>query len=137
MYHDDILENVTNIVANNNHRYYELDIYLPKLNLAFEFNGTYWHSIKYKDKYYHQRKTLLCYIQNVQLINIWEYEWDNESYDIKNKIKELLNGYDCSKYNWISINDFNNYTLTEPEKIIINNLTIFNEGKFIKKVYEN
>lgn len=137
IYNDDIFENVTNIIANNNHRYYELDIYLPKLNLAFEFNGTYWHSTKYKDKYYHQRKTLLCYAQNVQLINIWEYEWDNESYDIKNKIKELLNGYDCSKYNWISINDFNNYILSEPEEININNLIIFNEGKFIKNTYAN
>lgn len=137
IYNDEILENVTNIIANNNHRYYELDIYLPKMNLAFEFNGTYWHSTKYKDKYYHQRKTLLCYVQGVQLINIWEYEWDDDVYDIKNKIKELLSGNDCSKYNWISIDDFKNYKLTEPEEIKINNLIIFNEGKFIKNTYEN
>ena len=129
-----VLENVTNIVANNNYRYYELDIYLPEKNIAFEFNGMYWHSINYKDKFYHQRKTLLCYAQNVQLIHIWENEWLNKQDQIKQQIKELLNGQDCSKYNWISVNDYSNYILSEPEEIHVGNLTIFNEGKFIKNI---
>ena len=29
---------------------YEIDIYLPNLNLAFEFNGVYWHCDLYKNK---------------------------------------------------------------------------------------
>jgi hypothetical protein len=33
----------------------ELDIVLPELNLAIEFNGIYWHSLK--DKNYHLNKT--------------------------------------------------------------------------------
>jgi hypothetical protein len=37
-----------------------LDIYIPSLNLAFEFNGVYWHSELYKDKYYHLNKTKEC-----------------------------------------------------------------------------
>ena len=61
IYKYEIFENVTNIISNNNYRYYELDIYLPKEKIAFEFNGIYWHSTNYKDKYYNQRKTLLCY----------------------------------------------------------------------------
>lgn len=133
IYKYEILENVTNVISNNNYRYYELDIYLPKENIAFEFNGTYWHSSKYKDKYYHQRKTILCYNQNVQLIHIWENDWLNNQEQIKQQIKELLDGYDCSKYNWVSLNDFQKYKLSEPEEIQINNFTIFNEGKFIKK----
>ena len=134
IYKYEILENVTNVISNNNYRYYELDIYLPKENIAFEFNGTYWHSTKYKDKYYHQRKTILCYNQNVQLIHIWENNWLNNKEQIKQQIKELLYGYDCSKYNWISLNDYQNYKLSEPEEIHINNLILFNEGKFIKKI---
>ena len=133
IYNGQILENSSNVIANNNHRYYELDIYLPELHIAFEFNGIYWHSIKYKDKYYHQRKTLLCYMQNVQLIHIWENEWNDSKDKLKNQIKELLSNKDCSKYNWINLYDYNNYVLTEPEEIHIGNLTIFNEGKFIKK----
>ncbi len=35
----------------------EIDIYLPDLKIGFEFNGLYWHSSKYKDKYFHIDKT--------------------------------------------------------------------------------
>ena len=136
IYKDIILENVTNVISNNNYRYYELDIYIPKLNIAFEFNGTYWHSNIYKDKYYHQRKTLLCYIQNIQLINIWEFDWVNNNEQIKKQIKELLEGKDCSKYNWISIKDYNDYILTDPVERKIGKFIIYDEGKFIKK-YNN
>ena len=134
IYSGTIFENVTNVISNNNYKYYELDIYLPEKSIAFEFNGIYWHSINYKDKYYHQRKTLLCYAQNIQLIHIWENEWLNKQDQIKQQIKELLNNEDCSKYNWISLNEYNNYNLSEPEEIHIENLTIFNEGKFIKNI---
>ena len=57
----------------------ELDIYLPEYNLAIEFNGDYWHSNIYKDKYYHQYKTLECAKSGIRLIHIYEYEWNNEN----------------------------------------------------------
>lgn len=74
---------------------YELDIYLPDLKLAFEFNGNYWHSEELLgDKKlassikYHQYKSLKCKELGIRLIHIFEYEWDNESN--KNKIKNLI-----------------------------------------------
>ena len=51
---------------------YELDIYLPELKLAFEFNGLYWHSELYKDKKYHLNKTELCEKIGIELIHIYE-----------------------------------------------------------------
>jgi hypothetical protein len=66
----------------------ELDIYIPDKKLAIEFNGTYWHSTVYKDKNYHQEKSLECLKQGVQLIHIFEYEWINS--DTKGKIISLL-----------------------------------------------
>jgi hypothetical protein len=54
---------------------YELDIYLPDINLAFEFNGLYWHSNKYKDINYHKVKSDLCEEKGIQLIHIWEDDW--------------------------------------------------------------
>ena len=52
-------------------------------------------------------------------------------------ILELLSGKDCSKYNWISINDYNNYILEKPKEKIINTkyskYKIYDEGQFIKK----
>lgn len=128
-----IYKNVLNIIKDNEQNY-ELDIYIPKLKIAFEYNGNYWHSNIYKDKYYHQKKTKLCYENNIQLIHIYEFDWVNNKDKIKKHIIELLNGNDCSIYNWIPLNKFNEYILTEPEKIEIDNkFIIYNEGKFIKK----
>jgi len=62
----------------------ELDIYLPKLNLAIEFNGLYWHSYhetigtspKQLDlnymKYRHYNKTKLCLKAGIRLLHIYE-----------------------------------------------------------------
>ena len=66
----------------------ELDIYIPDRQLAIEFNGTYWHSSIFKDKSYHQHKTLTCEQQDIRLIHIFEYEWQDE--EMQDKIKQLL-----------------------------------------------
>ena len=53
----------------------ELDFYLPEKNLAIEFNGSYWHSTRFKDKDYHLKKTQLCQDLGITLIHIFEFEW--------------------------------------------------------------
>ena len=65
----------------------ELDIYIPELKLAIEFNGIYWHSEKVgKDKNYHLNKTKLCNEKDIQLVHIFEDEW----IDKKEIIKSIL-----------------------------------------------
>ena len=54
---------------------YEVDIYIPGLNLAIEFDGLYWHSTEQKDKKYHLNKTELCESKGIRLIHIFENEW--------------------------------------------------------------
>lgn len=54
---------------------YELDLYLPEKNTAIEFNGSYWHCDNQKDKFYHQRKSLLCRARGILLIHVYEYDW--------------------------------------------------------------
>ena len=70
---------------------YELDIYIPSLNLAFEYNGEYWHSEKFKDKDHRQHKTDLCILKNITLIHIEEKDWKKDKEQIKNNIKTLIN----------------------------------------------
>ena len=72
---------------------HELDIFLPDLKLAFEFNGLYWHSEKFKDRNYHKNKMAECHEKGIRLIQIWENEWTNfiKRKIIKSKIKYLLN----------------------------------------------
>lgn len=52
----------------------ELDIYIPKFNLAIEINGIYWHSEKFKNKNYHLEKTLLCEDRGISLMHFFDNE---------------------------------------------------------------
>jgi len=69
---------------------YELDIYLPELNLAFEFNGLYWHNELNKDKDYHKMKSDLCESKGIQVIHIWEDDWDYKRPIVKSMILNKL-----------------------------------------------
>jgi len=68
----------------------ELDIYLSESKIAFEFNGVYWHSDKYKDKNYHVNKTNICLEKGVQLIHIWEDDWKYKRSIVESRINNLL-----------------------------------------------
>ena len=54
---------------------YELDIYIPKLNLGIEYNGNFWHSDINKKRSYHQEKSLYFKEKGIQVFHIFEYEW--------------------------------------------------------------
>jgi hypothetical protein len=68
----------------------EIDIFIPRCNLAIEYNGLYWHSEIYKDKNYHLNKTKDALKKNVTLIHIFEDEWINSKKIVESKIKSLL-----------------------------------------------
>ncbi len=68
----------------------EIDIFIPSKNIGIEFNGIYWHSDLYKDKNYHLNKTLLCKNENIDLIHIWEDQWNEKKYIIKERILSKL-----------------------------------------------
>jgi very-short-patch-repair endonuclease len=69
----------------------EIDIYLPDLNLAIEFNGTYYHSDLFKkDKQYHLKKTKECNALGVKLIHIWDSDWVFKKDIIKSILKNQL-----------------------------------------------
>jgi hypothetical protein len=84
-YANEILVNKKNIISP-----LELDIYLPDLNLAFEFNGLYWHNESNKDKNYHLTKTELCEQQRIQLIHIYEDDWKHKQDIVKSMILNKL-----------------------------------------------
>lgn len=69
----------------------ELDIYLPELKIAIEFNGVYWHSSLIKEAKYHQKKTLDCARKGIRLIHIFEHEWDNNRNNIKTFLMGVIN----------------------------------------------
>lgn len=68
----------------------ELDIYIPSQKIAIEFNGLYWHSTKFVSKWYHLNKTLDCLEKGVDLIHIFEDEWNLKQEIVKSRLKNIL-----------------------------------------------
>ena len=71
---------------------YELDIVIPDIHLAIEFNGVYYHSIEAGTPLgYHLMKTKMCEAKNYRLIHIWEDEWNNDNEKAKNNLLKIFN----------------------------------------------
>lgn len=68
----------------------EIDVYLPDIKLGFEFNGLYYHSDKYKDKFYHLNKTKYFKERGIRIIHIWEDDWVNKRPILESQIKNWL-----------------------------------------------
>ena len=85
IYSGEVKSNVRKLVGG-----FELDIYLPELKIAFEYNGIYFHSSGMKDKYYHQNKTRACYNAGIRLAHILEPEWQENKERVKEKVRKLL-----------------------------------------------
>ena len=75
----------------------ELDIFIPSLNLAIEYNGLYYHTEKFKNgSNYHLDKTLTCARNGVKLIQIFEDEYRQHKDLVLSKIGHLI-GIDSKK----------------------------------------
>lgn len=85
IYDGDIISNSKKVIYP-----YELDIFLPDLKIAFEFNGLYWHSNVFKEKNYHKVKSDLCEKNGIQLVHIWEDDWSNKNDIVKSIINNKL-----------------------------------------------
>jgi hypothetical protein len=89
---------------------FELDFYFPKYEFAIEFNGDYWHM---NPKYYiaedynknlklfasdiwkkDQQKLQLCKDKNINLITIWESDWNENKDFIKGSVLEYIIKYE-------------------------------------------
>lgn len=78
----------------------ELDIYIPDLKLAFEYNGAYWHSDEKIErrtrgyfktsKEFHEYKTNECLKKGIHLIHIDEKDYKNNKDEVLNNIKYLI-----------------------------------------------
>lgn len=72
----------------------ELDIFIPSLNKAIEFNGDWWHYNKNnphcKPDGYHENKTQKCKDIGIELLHIKESDWKNRRSYIEDQILKLL-----------------------------------------------
>lgn len=68
----------------------ELDIYVPELKLAFEFNGAYFHSSAHRDKHYHEDKFAACQRNGIHLIQVWEDTWNAYRDAVASRVEALI-----------------------------------------------
>lgn len=68
----------------------EIDIYLPEIEIGFEFNGLYWHSEEYKERDYHLKKTNHFKERGIRIIHIWEDNWSFKNEIIKSQIRSWI-----------------------------------------------
>lgn len=69
--------------------YLELDAWIPKMNIAIEMNGKYWHN-KPEKKWNDNIKKIICKKKGINLITIWDEEWNNNRKQVEEKLyKEL------------------------------------------------
>ena len=97
IYQGEILDNKYGIIKDNTKK--QLDFYIPEKNLAIEFNGDFWHSVNTgRDPNYHLNKTQLCQEKGIQLIHIFEYEWNSKKDILKSIISSALGIYKSRIY---------------------------------------
>lgn len=94
----------------------ELDIVIPTVKVAIEFNGTYWHNDQQKTKFYHRDKRILCEKEGYRLISVWEIDWLNKREQVLRIIKNALGVNDDIKLNArdtkvvdVSVTDYRNF----------------------------
>lgn len=68
----------------------ELDIYVPDRKIAIEFNGLFWHTESRVGRNYHYEKWLACKNAGIQLIQIWEDDWNKNKNLVLKMLREKL-----------------------------------------------
>lgn len=77
---------------------YEIDIYVPEINLGIEYNGLFWHSESTKHRNYHLNKTNFFAKRGIRIIHIWEHEWKDRKEQVKSFLQSAI-GKNSTKLN--------------------------------------
>lgn len=71
---------------------HELDIWIPDLRFAVEFQGNYWHDPLHfpETAYNDNEKQIQCQEKGITLVQVFESEWKNDRKFVELKLKELI-----------------------------------------------
>lgn len=84
---ENVIENDrTQLVNPKTGKYLELDVWIPSLKKAIEFNGEYWHKNNYKDNV----KIEQCKKRDIDLIIIWYNDWMDDKQKVIENITKFL-----------------------------------------------
>lgn len=69
----------------------EIDLYLPDLKFGIEYNGLYWHDENHKPQNYHYDKFVAAKNAGIQLLQVWEDDWQSRKQIILRALAHKLN----------------------------------------------
>lgn len=69
---------------------FEVDFLSKDRKIAVEYDGLYWHSEKFRNGTYHLNKTEKCEEKGVQLLHIFEDEWNTKRRIVISRIRSHL-----------------------------------------------
>lgn len=68
----------------------EVDCYIPSTRLAVEYDGLKWHSTQHREPNYHSKKRNLLAARGIDLVRVFEDEWQTKSKQVKSLLKMRL-----------------------------------------------
>lgn len=96
------------VIENHRIENKEIDIFIPKYKIGFEYNGLYWHSELNKTKKYHIDKTKFFENLGISIIHIWEDDWEYKKEIVKSIISNKILKSDRIFARKCSISEVNN-----------------------------
>lgn len=118
----------------------ELDIYLPDLNIAIEYNGNRFHSDLFRKKNYHRKKSEECQQKGIRLIHIWECDYIKKKDIVLSNLKSILglikNKYQARKcvikeISSVQANNFLNENHLQGSTVSKIRLGLFSDGELV------
>ena len=91
---------ITDVSISKDARQKEMDIFIPSLRIAFEYNGDWWHGDTMMSKRdttpesYHKLKRAAAEMIGIRLAFIWEHDWLNNHDEIIESIKYMIDNPD-------------------------------------------
>lgn len=78
----------------------QIDIKIKDLNIAIEFNGSYWHSEANKNihKNYHLDKMNIAAKYGYKMLQFFDFEWDERQEQVKSFLRSALGKNDIKVY---------------------------------------
>ena len=72
---------------------HELDIWIPQLKIAIEYQGIFWHDpLRFPEKAYNDKeKQIQCEEKGIILIQVNENDWINREKLVKQKLRTIIN----------------------------------------------
>lgn len=76
----------------------EIDIYSDKFHIGIEYDGLYWHSLKFKGVHGNMDKTIACLKEGIWLMHIFEWQWKVSKDEMKVKIAKMFSDKNNDTY---------------------------------------